>query len=104
MKPIEELNISPWPWSHDVNEDEQCMVYDNEGHEIAQVFASDYDARVLAEAPEMYECLYEAVEDRCRRCKAEWYGKCVTADGKDCEMVAKWKSVLVKSAGEEKSK
>lgn len=48
----------------------------------------------------LYKSLREAYEDKCRSCKASWYGECVTEDGKDCEMVARWKSVLAKVEGE----
>lgn len=84
MKTLDELGISPGPWETTDFE-----------------FFRDEDAALASAAPEMYECLLEAIEDKCRKCKASWYGECVTTDGKDCEMVAKWKSVLAKAAGEE---
>ena len=43
---------------------------------------------------ELRECLKEAIDDRCETCKASWYGRCVTADGKDCELVARWRKAL----------
>lgn len=105
MKPIEELNISPWPWSLESYEttDTHYVIdfIDQEVVRFCKKSSGKKNARIMSAAPDMYECLLEAVEDKCRKCKAEWYGECVTADGKDCEMVAKWKSVLAKAAGEE---
>lgn len=103
--------ISPTPWviiktprGNEIH-DGHCLiafcpskgVYTNEGMYCPPFRENSF---IMRAAPEMYECLLEAVEDKCRKCKASWYGECVTADGKDCEMVAKWKSVLAKAAGE----
>lgn len=104
MKPIEELGISPAPW----REASYGLIVSSDNKKVADFGNSMYDPKaqdfvIMVSAPEMYECLLEAIEDKCRKCKASWYGECVTADGKDCEMVAKWKSVLAKAAGEETS-
>lgn len=114
MKPISELKISPRPWlvgdKFPYGEDNviYCHYTRDDGKKSTRVVAqcNQYfavhaaDALMMRAAPEMYECLLEAVEDKCRKCKASWYGECVTADGKDCEVVRKWKSVLAKAAGE----
>lgn len=97
MKPISGLKISPWPWSHDVNEDEQCMVYDAEGHEIAQVFANDCDARIMDAAPEMYEAL--AAMLHCAEKEAPY----TDMSHMDIAMDMARKA-LAKAAGEEESK
>lgn len=43
---------------------------------------------------ELREYLKEAIDEKCKSCKAEWYGKCVTKDGGDCELIAKWRTAL----------
>lgn len=59
MKKLEELGISPAPWSAEANDDDQLIVYDAEGHEICQCFTGENDACVMKSAPEMYKCLRE---------------------------------------------
>ena len=107
MKPIAKLNISPFPWrpyGWKGQFGQRCWTVESSRQttvcELNRNEDTHPDACLLAAAPDMYECLLEAVEDKCRKCKASWYGECVTADGKDCEMVARWKSVLANAAGE----
>lgn len=109
MKPIEELVISPWPWkNHGVEHGSLgfVRVRDQYGFFVADAEGeSDDNANangdIIAAAPELYECLREAVKEKCESCKASWYGKCVTPDGKDCEVIAKWRVALAKAGGTE---
>lgn len=51
------------------------------------------NTRLRGEVAELRECLKEAIDDRCTWCK-NWYGNCLTIDGKDCETIVKWRKVL----------
>ncbi|MCQ2300810.1 MAG: hypothetical protein MJZ81_11895 [Bacteroidales bacterium] len=81
MKTIEELGISPTPWSVEVDpEYGDTEVKDINGHTIALVFSWDTKidadaARLIKASPELYEAgdsAYDALEGLC-----PWFGKCV---------------------------
>ena len=62
MKRIDELGISPWPWSAGIGDDDRFVIRDSKGYEIAQAFSGGYDSTIIAAAPELYEALRKAVE------------------------------------------
>jgi len=87
MRTIDELGISPTPWeSH-----KQFVIANDDGSVIAAT--NIRDARLIAAAPELYECLCEAIHQTCLYCK---YKKC-----KECKVVNKWKDAIAKAGGEE---
>lgn len=111
MKKLSELTISPAPWSFaddGIGEyDIRCsgMFYgeDYEGDDIIAQSVQKKDAPMLAAAPELYECLSEAVEEKCRTCIVEGNGVCRIKEGHRCH-IARWRWVLAKAAGEEVAK
>lgn len=68
MKPIDELNISPWPWKNHGVEHKALnfvRVRDKDGFFVADADGKDDDnahanGDIVAAAPEMYEALYAA--------------------------------------------
>lgn len=98
MKRLEELGICPAPWTCEVNEDEQLVVYDACGHVIGQCFESDNDASLFAAAPKLYKWLAFAVEHyKCetRACDKCPNGKCWIVDAT---------AALAEAAGESEAK
>ncbi len=106
MKTLEELGISPAPWTKHGD----CSVYGEilaaDGSPVvdydwsanpAAEAADDPNARLIAAAPELYEALREWVEELCDSCQAE-VGR--TCDG-ECEAVRKAKAALEKVGGAE---
>lgn len=101
MKCINELGISPWPWRQEAN-----------GYGTLDVLASDNslvvayenpinrhdqeNRRLIAAAPELYECLHKFVNDV--------VCSCATKDCDNCKLALCWvkkaKAVLAKAAGE----
>lgn len=65
---------------------------------LVKVSMSDLANRVESankrEVAELREYLKEAIGEKCGHCKAEWYGKCLTEDGGDCKLIAKWRKAL----------
>lgn len=105
MKTIEELGISPAPWSNTVETEkpfETNSVWDarNGGILTGGYAESLNDARLIAAAPELYEALRLWVEELCEDCQAE-VGK--TCDGK-CEAVRRAVAALEKAGGKECSR
>ena len=96
MKPIEELGISLSPWVKYGD-----IVEDAEGNVIFNAYDdSDFqNAHLIAEAPEMYECLREAVEEKCHGCSRLDNGKCTKESGA-C-FVQRWRAALEKAGGAE---
>ncbi len=104
MKRLDELGVSPAPWrterfspestenGRDINDDLSDPVgftFSVNPHSIA-------DARLIAAAPSLYECLREAVERRC--------GWCAWNDGSEPTICAKcdvprWRKALEKAGG-----
>lgn len=114
MKSINELNISPWPWSYvyekfvapfsDHGSDYHYVNEANGSHVVSSFSCEDdenakADARLMAAAPEMYEALEEAQRETCWRC----HGSEVPRGDEGCEqcIVAGWIEALEKAGGAE---
>lgn len=100
MKKFVELGISPAPWKVEPNH-YGISVIDSYGRVVCDDFDDDREAHVCAAAPELYDSLCEAVEDKCHFCTAtederrELCDQCIVAD---------WKYALAKAAGEREVK
>lgn len=98
MKTLEELGISPGPWhlfgEHMVCYKNGMCVCDDEGN-----FHTSPDARLIAAAPELYECLRDIVCDYCRGCVNKHDGKCTKEPG-GC-FAQRYRSALEKAGGAE---
>ncbi len=57
MPTLEELGISHTPWTVEVNDDEQVMIWDGSGNEIAQVFTGETDAEYICNAVNQHKRL-----------------------------------------------
>ena len=97
LKRIDELGISPWPWSAEIGDDDRFVIRDSEGYEIAQAFSVGYDSTIMSATPELYECLREAVEFI--ESHADSLGD--NEDGDVARMVWGCNNALAKAAGEE---
>lgn len=97
MKTIDELKISPWPWSLESYEttDTHYVIdfIDQKVVRFCKKRSGKKNARLIAAAPEMYQCLTEAVVMQCHDCKG---GDCY-----NCE-IRRWKDTLAKAEGERK--
>ena len=112
IKKINELGVSPRPWStYKTKRQVTVLASCSPGEDIdvceCRGPRQDANARLIAAAPELYECLREAVmyhcgEDPMADCENKCYGNpaCLSA-GTTC-MVEKWRKALAKAAGEAK--
>lgn len=99
MKSIDELGISHAPWKCATDDNGEIIGIENRCGFYVVRFAVDVkpnDARLIAAAPELYECLRKFVNDVvCRR---------ATKDCDNCKMALCWvkkaKAVLAKASGE----
>lgn len=98
MKMLERLGISPTPWhlfgKYMVCHKNGMCVCNDEGD-----FHTVPDARLTSAAPDMYECLREAVSEYCHGCVRLDNGKC-TKDAGAC-FVQRWRAALEKAGGAE---
>lgn len=114
MKKLEELGISPWPWEYEGDSENTnsfdviCHLASGIRYQVAAPYIhmsgmTDENARLIAAAPELYECLREAVVEMCHghACCGEEY-ECNGLDGR-C-FVMRWRAALAKAAGEEVAK
>ena len=100
MKTLEQLGISPTPWSVDVHNN----IRTGDGHTLAATMVSDayghdrteQDASIIAAAPELYDMLQSLVEyiDH----------ECIPCGETACELMAAAHNVLAKAAGESEVK
>lgn len=90
MRTIDELGISPTPWKRMDNH--PLIVLNGINLPLVSGIKPE-DARLFAAAPELYECLREAICQTCLYCK---YKKC-----NECNIVNKWKDAIAKANGEE---
>ena len=108
MKTLEELGISPWPWS--VTHYSGCdwsQVFDRDRGLVTagseDGFCGTNEAPLIAAAPELYEALREAVADRCTEChEVNDYESDIGTEWQMCMdcPVRKWRAALAKAAGE----
>lgn len=103
MKRIDDLGISPRPWSSECgisayrvrSSDNECVTVICSRH-------ARRDSRLISAAPELYDALREAVIGMCHDCpNCSGYPNYGCKD-KACECFpAKWREALAKAAGEE---
>ena len=111
MKSIEELGISPLPWKVRT-EPHGSFVTDANGSQSVAFCCEESvcsggkvthtprkrNARLVSAAPELYECLREAVLLKCSGCASDaeeeclWQGEC---------FAKKWRAALEKAGGAE---
>lgn len=127
MKKLEELGISPVPWKAGINPHIATILDGYEGKCIyangdvnntpyvgfANVVNGDTasairNARLIAAAPELYDCLREAIVEHCYNCEHSHDGYHHRVDGEQCQrggdcLVKEWRKALAKAAGEEEN-
>ena len=105
MKRLEELGISPAPWT--VSPRDNTIVTTHNGYRVAAGCCERYDggrenARLIAAAPKLFECLREAVLEMCHEClSCGGYPSYECKDPNDRCFLAKWRAALAEAAGEE---
>ncbi len=108
MKRLDELGVSPAPWTmeryspestedgrdiKDANKQPVGCTYTISEHAIA-------DARLIAAAPELYDIVWEMVHERCRDCQSldRAADRCTLADN---SCFQRWRKALEKAGGAE---
>lgn len=102
MKKLEELGISKAPWGTYQTKKEVAVTTSVEGFgdlesALCRGPRRKSNARLIKAAPKLYECLSEAVEDKCHFCVADEDERRELCD--QC-IVADWKDALAEAAGE----
>ena len=103
MKRLEELGVSPAPWRVEERPMSSIVYEGRTTHECASVCASigtrrEADMKLITAAPDLYECLREAVISRCG-------GRCDWSNGWECQFpdemceVQRWRKALEKAGG-----
>ena len=108
MKTLEQLGISPAPWTNTINTEEPFEINSVWDARNGCVLSGGYseslnDARLIAAAPELYEALREAVKEKCTEChQINDYESDIGVEWQMCKgcPVKKWRSVLANAAGE----
>lgn len=109
MKTLEELGISPTPWSENKwqsPDDYGHDVQDSKRNLICEMFLMQGGSRkpnasLIAAAPKLYEALREAIIEKCHMCDS-----CSGHPDYECEnkesqcYVKKWRSALAEASGE----
>lgn len=109
MKTLEELGISPAPWSLNL---ETITVVDAKGSPVIDnkygvKSMEDADMNLFLECAGLYECLYEAVNEKCTEChQINDYESDIDVEWQMCKgcPVKKWRAALAKAAGESEGK
>lgn len=106
MKKLEELGISKVPWSTYVTKKEVTIVTSAGFNDLEASLCRGKNrvanARLIAVAPELYECLCESIEEKCSACIRE-NGVCQMRDGHACGIM-KWRAAIAKASGETEAK
>ena len=95
IKKIEELGISPAPWN-----EYKSSVYDA-NKKLMMMFAEHLEAeraaaKLVSAAPDLYDCLREAVCEMCHDCPRNNHDSREECD--QC-FVQRWRDALAKAAG-----
>ena len=105
MKTLQELDISPVPWSNIVGTEkpfEINSVWDaRNGCILSGGYAQSVnDARLTAAGPKLYKALREAIIEICHKCKhCSGYPSYNCTNTKTGCFVEKWRDVLDEAAG-----
>ena len=97
---IEELDISPAPWT--VNELGSAVISESAEDIVCPICADDKgrrDANLIAAAPELFDCLREAVVEMCYRCDDYCADNCGCNEKPGKCFVQRWRAALTKAAG-----
>ena len=97
MKTIEQLNISPTPWTNTINTEKRFEINSVWDARNGCILSGGYseslnDARLIAAAPDLYEALYDVVAycESTHLVPSERFGK----------VLARVKAALAKASGE----
>ena len=97
MKTIEQLNISPTPWTNTINTEKPFEINSVWDARNGCILSGGYseslnDARLIAAAPDLYEALYDVVAycESTHLVPSERFGK----------VLARVKAALAKASGE----
>ena len=112
MKRLEELDISPAPWQATCNDAETTTWVFSRATtaDVATMCAvkrerCNADARLIAAAPDLYECLHEAVCNYCRDriCWDRYRNECLRKDDEALSSCPgkRWRKALEKAGGAE---
>lgn len=104
MKTIEELGISPAPWTNIIETKKPFEVNSVLDNRNGGILTGGYteslsDARLIAAAPDLYKCLYDAIITICRmcpHCSVRQSYECKEPKRKCCANV--WRKVLADAA------
>ena len=110
MKTLEELGISPIPWTVAVEDRRDYRLFSVEADNGAGI--ADFDccpeqfdnhegfanASLIAAAPELYEALSECVDEMCKFCKETEIGKSMPCE-MGCETMRRAKAALENAGG-----